>query len=143
MIVLTHPVYLVSSTPRAYSPPIDKSLIDRYYTGGLWRHAGTCTLARPDDQHARTLPPPRAGVMVAASTWRPRQPSFEGTNVTDQTSNAPAARTPGPAREMVRQPFFLKRETPRRPPPPHTPSQQSHDFCSSKACGEVKTRQED
>ncbi len=41
--------------------------------------------------------------MVAASTWRPRQPSFEGTNATDQTSTAPATRTPGPAREMVRQ----------------------------------------
>ncbi len=46
--------------------------------------------------------------MVAASTWRPRQPSFEGTNATDQTSTAPAAQTPGPAREMVRQPFFLR-----------------------------------
>ncbi len=49
-----------------------------------------------------------AGVMVAASTWRPWQPSTEGTNATDQTSTAPAARTPGPAREMVRQPFFSK-----------------------------------
>ncbi len=46
--------------------------------------------------------------MVAASTWRPRQPSFEGMNATDQTSTAPAARTPGPARKMVRQPFFSK-----------------------------------
>ncbi len=48
--------------------------------------------------------------MVAASTWRPRQPSFEGTNATDQTSTAPAARTPGPTREMVLQPFFSKVE---------------------------------
>ncbi len=53
-------------------------------------------------------PPPPPGVMVAASPWRPRQPSFEGTNATAQTRTAPAARTPGPAREMVRQPFFSK-----------------------------------
>ncbi len=46
--------------------------------------------------------------MVAASTCQPRQLSFEGTNATDQTSTAPAARTPGPAREMVRQPFFSR-----------------------------------
>ncbi len=46
--------------------------------------------------------------MVTASTWWPRQHSSEGTNETDQTSTAPAARTPGPAREMVRQPFFSK-----------------------------------
>ncbi len=38
--------------------------------------------------------------MVTASTWRPRQPSSEGTNATDQTSTAPAAR------DMVRQPFL-------------------------------------
>ncbi len=42
------------------------------------------------------------GVMVAASTWRPLQLSSEGTNATDQTSTAPAARTPCPTREMVR-----------------------------------------
>ncbi len=35
--------------------------------------------------------------MIAASTWRPQQHYFEGTNATDQTSTAPAARTPGPA----------------------------------------------
>ncbi len=46
--------------------------------------------------------------MVAASTCRPRQPPFEGTNTTDQRSTAPAARAPGPAREMVRQPFFSR-----------------------------------
>ncbi len=33
-------------------------------------------------------------VMFQASTWRPRQPSSEGTNVTDQTSSTPAALTP-------------------------------------------------
>ncbi len=49
----------------------------------------------------RPLYPMRTlGVMVAASTWRK--------NATDQTSTAPAARTPGPATEMVRQPFFSK-----------------------------------
>ncbi len=47
------------------------------------------------------------GVRVAAFTWRPRQPSSKGTNATDQTSTTPVARTPGPAREMVRQPFFV------------------------------------
>ncbi len=55
---------------------------------------------------------PTVEVMVAASTWRPRQPSPEGTNATDLTSTAPAARTPGPAKEMVPQPFF---ENGRRP----------------------------
>ncbi len=50
--------------------------------------------------------------MVAASMWRPRQPSFEETNATDQTSTVPAARTPGPAREMVRQPFFRSEAVP-------------------------------
>ncbi len=44
--------------------------------------------------------------MVAALTWRPRQPSSEGTNATYQTSTNPAARITDPAREMVRQ-FFL------------------------------------
>ncbi len=34
--------------------------------------------------------------MVAASTWRPQQPSSEGTNATEQTT-----------REMVRKPFCL------------------------------------
>ncbi len=38
--------------------------------------------------------------MVTASTWRPRQPSSEGANATDQTSIAAATRTLGPAREM-------------------------------------------
>ncbi len=44
--------------------------------------------------------------MVAPSTWRPRQPYFEGTNATDQTSTAPAARTPGPARDRFANRFF-------------------------------------
>ncbi len=35
-------------------------------------------------------------------------------NATDQTSTAPAPRAPGPARDMVRPPFFLEWETPRR-----------------------------
>ncbi len=67
---------------------------------------GTATATSP----AISTPSPAtaAGVMIAASTWWPRQPSFEGTNATDQTSTAPAARTPCPAREMVRQPFFSK-----------------------------------
>ncbi len=51
--------------------------------------------------------------MVAASTWRPRQPSSEGTNTTDRTSTAPAAWILGPAREMGCQPFLRERETPR------------------------------
>ncbi len=81
------------------------------------------TLWEPPDQ--RPLPTPRrtqrqrTGDMVAASTWQPRQPSFEGTNATDQTSTAPAARAPGPAREMVRQPFF---ENGRRPASCRLPS---------------------
>ncbi len=54
------------------------------------------------------------GVMVVALTWRLRQPSFEGANATDQTSTASAARTQGPARKMVRQPFSLEWEAPRR-----------------------------
>ncbi len=40
------------------------------------------------------------------------------TNATDQTSTAPAARTPGQAREIVRQPFFLEWEALRRFSPP-------------------------
>ncbi len=42
------------------------------------------------------------GVMVAASPWRPRPPSSEGTNATDQKSTAPAARTLGSVRLMVK-----------------------------------------
>ncbi len=54
------------------------------------------------------------GAMVAASSWRPRQPSSEGSKASDQTSTAPATRIPGPAGEMVRQPFFREWETPHR-----------------------------
>ncbi len=54
-----------------------------------------------DDMGTACVQP--AGDMVAASPWRPRPPSSEGTNATDQTSTSPAARTPGPVREMVRQ----------------------------------------
>ncbi len=50
--------------------------------------------------------------MVAASTWQLPQTSFERTNATDQTSTAPAARTPGPAGGWLANRFFLKRETP-------------------------------
>ncbi len=44
--------------------------------------------------------------MVAASTWRPRQPSPEGSNATDQNSTVPATRTPDLTWEINRQPFF-------------------------------------
>ncbi len=40
-------------------------------------------------------------------TWRPRQPPSELVNANDQTSIAPAARTPDPVREIVRQPLLF------------------------------------
>ncbi len=71
--------------------------------------------------------PRQTGVMVAASTWRPRQPSSEGTNATDQTSTALAARSRGPAWEMVRQPCFF--ENGRRPADCRLPSTTTSRRC--------------
>ncbi len=39
--------------------------------------------------------------MVAASLWWPLQHSFEETNAADQANTTPAARNPGPGRQMV------------------------------------------